>query len=244
MTDVPFETLWVYLAEAPLFWLTATLLGWLAAQRLHVLSGRLAVLNPVVLTIGLLIGLLLITDTPYSIYFDGAQFIHFLLGPATVALAIPLYRLRSELRPLALPILIALLVGVSVAAISAIELAALFGVDRAVLLSLAPKSVTTPVAMGISEQLGGIPALTAALVVLTGLVGAVFGVGLLRRLGIRDAAVTGIALGTAAHGIGTARAFQIGSREGAMAGLAMALSAILSALLLPFLLRWLGVLGG
>lgn len=244
MSEAPLETLWVYLAETPLFWLTATLLAWVGALRLHLWSGSLAVLNPVVMTIGLLIGLLSLTGTPYAVYFDGAQFVHFLLGPATVALAVPLYRLRTELRALAVPILAALLVGAVVAAVSAVGLAAWLGADRTVLLSLAPKSVTTPVAMGISEKLGGIPALTAALVVLTGLVGAVFGVGLLRRLGIRDAAVTGIALGTAAHGIGTARAFQLGPREGAMAGLAMALSAIVSALLLPVLPRWFGLLGG
>ncbi|EXJ17031.1 LrgB family protein [Imhoffiella purpurea] len=244
MSQAPFETLWVYLAETPLFWLTATLIAWLGALRLHRRAGSLALLNPVVMTIGLLIGLLLLTGTPYAIYFDGAQFIHFLLGPATVALAIPLYRLRADLQALAIPILAALLVGALVAAISAVGLAAALGADRTILLSLAPKSVTTPVAMGISEQLGGIPALTAALVVLTGLVGALFGVGLLRRLGIRDPAVTGIALGTAAHGIGTARAFQLGNREGAMSGLAMALSAIVSALLLPPLMRWLGLLDG
>jgi len=244
VSEAPLETLWVYLAETPLFWLTATLLAWVGALRLHLWSGSLAVLNPVVMTIGLLIGLLSLTGTPYAVYFDGAQFVHFLLGPATVALAVPLYRLRTELRALAVPILAALLVGAVVAAVSAVGLAAWLGADRTVLLSLAPKSVTTPVAMGISEKLGGIPALTAALVVLTGLVGAVFGVGLLRRLGIRDAAVTGIALGTAAHGIGTARAFQLGPREGAMAGLAMALSAIVSALLLPVLPRWFGLLGG
>lgn len=244
MSEAPLATLWVYLAETPLFWLTATLLAWLGARRLHLWSGSLAVLNPVVMTIALLIALLVLSGTPYDVYFDGAQFIHFLLGPATVALAVPLYRLRNDLRALAIPILAALLVGAVVAAVSAVELAALLGADRTVLLSLAPKSVTTPVAMGIAEKLGGIPALTAALVVLTGLVGALFGVGLLRLLRIRDAAVTGIALGTAAHGIGTARAFQLGQREGAMAGLAMALSAIVSAVLLPVLVRWLGVLGG
>ncbi|MCF1184816.1 LrgB family protein [Marichromatium gracile] len=243
MTEMPLETLWVYLAARPLFWLTLTLLVWLGARRLQAWCGGLALLNPVVLSIATLIGLLVLTDTPYAQYFDGAQFIHFLLGPATVALAIPLYRLRAELHVLALPITVALVVGAVVAVVSAVGLAAALGADRAVLLSLAPKSVTTPVAMGIAEKLGGIPALTAALVVLTGLVGALFGVGVLRRLGIRDPAVIGVALGTAAHGIGTARAFQLGHREGAMAGLAMGLSAVLTALLLPLLPRGLALLG-
>lgn len=245
MADDPLQTLWVYLAAKPLFWLTATLLLWQATTALYERVSRpallKALLNPVVWTVGLLIALLVLTDTPYAVYFDGAQFIHFLLGPATVALAIPLYRLRGELRTLALPLGVALLVGVTTAALLAVGLALLFGAEAPVLLSLAPKSVTTPVAMGIAEQLGGIPALTAALVVLTGLVGAVFGVGLLRLLGFRDPVVIGTALGTAAHGMGTARALQCDPRAGALAGLAMALAAVLTALLLPPLLGWLGV---
>ncbi|MBN2886348.1 MAG: LrgB family protein [Chromatiaceae bacterium] len=241
MKDLDLQTLWVYLAASPLLWLTATLVVWQVALWLHGRLGRPALLNPVIVTVGALIALLTLSDTPYGVYFEGAQFVHFLLGPATVALAVPLYRLRAELRALAMPIGVALLFGVSVAAISAVELARLFDADTEILLSLAPKSVTTPVAMGIAEKLGGIPALTAALVVLTGLTGALLGVGTLRLLGIRDPVATGLALGTAAHGIGTARAFQLGPREGALSGLAMALAAVLTALLLPSLLDWLGL---
>jgi putative effector of murein hydrolase len=137
-------------------------------------------LNPVAIAVALLIGILVITDTPYAVYFDGAQFVHFLLGPATVSLAIPLYRQRERLGALALPIGAALLVGVLTASLSAIGLAAWLGADTATQVSLAPKSVTAPVAMGISEKLGGIPSLTAVLVVSTGIVGAVFGTGVLR----------------------------------------------------------------
>ena len=166
---------------------------------------------------------------------------HFLLGPATVALAFPLYRQRARLRALAVPILIAVPTGVATAALAAVGLAALLGADPVTLISLAPKSATAPVAMGISEKLGGLPSLTAVLVISTGIVGAVLGPGLLRTLGPRDEAIRGVAIGLCAHGIGTARCFQEGPVRGAFAGLAMALSAFATALLLPPLLRAVGL---
>ncbi len=218
------------------------LLGcYLIALRLYRLAASTPLLNPVMVAIALLIGLLWLTDPPYRTYFEGAQFVHFLLGPATVALAIPLYRQRHRLRALALPILVALPVGVAMAGLSAIGLAALFGAEPAILQSLAPKSVTAPVAMGISEKIGGIPTLTAVLVISTGVVGAVFGTAVLCLLRCQDPAVKGFALGLSAHGLGTARAFQINATMGAFAGLAMALSAFATALLLPPLLSWIGL---
>jgi predicted murein hydrolase (TIGR00659 family) len=235
--------LWVYLAASPLLWLSATLVCYLLADRLYRLGGGSPLLNPVAIAVVLLIGILLVTETPYAVYFDGAQFVHFLLGPATVSLAIPLYRQRERLAALALPISAALLVGVLTASLTAIGLAAWLGADTSTQVSLAPKSVTAPVAMGISEKLGGIPSLTAVLVVSTGIVGAVFGTGVLKLLRIRDDAVKGVAIGVTSHGIGTARAFQVSPTMGAFSGLAMALSAFLTAALLPSLLSWLGVVG-
>ncbi|WP_295581994.1 LrgB family protein [uncultured Lamprocystis sp.] len=243
MTDAPLTQIWVYLAASPLLWLTATLVCYLIALKIYRLGRENALLNPVAIAVGLLIALLQLTGTPYQTYFDGAQFVHFLLGPATVALAIPLYRQRERLKTLALPILAALLAGVTTAALSAVALGALFGADTKTLISLAPKSVTAPVAMGISEKLGGLPSLTAVLVVSTGIVGAVLGTGLLRLLRIRDDAVKGFAMGLTSHGIGTARAFQVSPVMGAFSGLAMALSAFVTALLLPPLLRWIGLVG-
>jgi predicted murein hydrolase (TIGR00659 family) len=183
------------------------------------------------------------TDTPYGHYFEGAQFVHFLLGPATVALAVPLYRQAAKLRQLWLPLTVALLGGICVGALGSIGIAALAGADLPTLLSVAPKSVTAPVAMGIAEGIGGLPALTAVLVVTTGIFGAVFGTTLLDWLRVRDDAVRGVAMGVAAHGIGTARAFQVSREMGAFSGLAMALSAFVTALLLPWLVRLAG-LGG
>ena len=243
MGEAALADIWVYLAASPLLWLTLTLLCYLIALRLYRLVGETPLLNPVAIAVALLIGLLVLTGTPYQTYFDGAQFVHFLLGPATVSLAIPLYRQRERLRAMAIPIAAALVAGVLTAALSAIALGALLGADRETLISLAPKSVTAPVAMAISQKLGGLPSLTAVLVVSTGILGAVLGTGLLRLLRIRDDAVKGFALGVTSHGIGTARAFQVSPVMGAFSGLAMALSAFVTALLLPPLLRWIGLVG-
>ena len=240
MDKVLFQV-WVYLSASPLLWLTATLLGYLLARHLQRLAGGTALLHPVALTVGLLIGLLTATGTSYAVYFNGAQFVHFLLGPATVSLAVPIYRERARLRRLWRPISAALLAGVTAASLSAVGLGLAFGLERATLLSLAPKSVTAPVAMGIAEQLGGHPSLTAALVVTTGILGAILGMAVFRLLGVRDEVARGFAMGVAAHGIGTARAFQSSPTMGACAGLAMALSACIAAWILPPLLAWLGV---
>lgn len=234
MSDL-FE-IWVYLAERPLLWLTVTLLAYWAAHWLYTLSGELAVLNPVLVAVAALAGILVVTDTDYATYFEGAQFIHFLLGPATVALAVPLYGQLQRLRSLGLPLAVALLAGSATAVVSALGLGWLLGLEPDVLRSLMPKSVTTPVAMGISESVGGLPSLTAVLVILTGITGAVLAIPLLRLLGYgrSDAAAKGFALGVSAHGIGTARAFQHSEEAGAFAGLGMGLNALLTALLVPF----------
>lgn len=168
LTDI-----WVYLAASPLLWLTVTLVVYLAGQWLFRRSGGRALFNPVALAITLLASILLLTGTPYATYFQGAQFIHFLLGPATVVLAVPLYLHWDRVRRLFLPIVVGLLVGSTTAILSAISLAWLLGGSPRTLLSLVPKSVTTPVAMGVAEKIGGIPSLTAVIVILTGVVGAV-----------------------------------------------------------------------
>lgn len=229
--------LWVYLARDPLLHLTLTLLAYLAGVWLHRWSGQATLLNPVVLAVTLLVTLLLVTETSYSRYFEGAQFIHFLLGPATVALAVPLYQHFGRIRAQLIPILAGLLAGSLTAIVSATAMVWLLNGTRETLVSMAPKSVTTPVAMGIAEQLGGLPSLTAVLVIMTGIIGAVTGPLLLRWLRIEDDSARGLALGVAAHGIGTARAFQINDLAGAFSGLGMGLNALLTALLVPLVLR-------
>lgn len=235
-----FTDIWVYLAATPLLGLTVTLLAYIAGDWLYRRAGMQPLLNPVLIAVVLLVALLVLTDTPYSTYFDGAQFVHFLLGPATVALAVPLYLHAQRLKRMWLPLLLGLIVGSVTAAVSAIGIAWALGGSLQTLLSLAPKSVTAPIAMGITEKIGGLASLTAILVIATGILGAMLGPGVLNLLRLRDQAVRGFAIGVASHGIGTARAFQESEESGAFSGLAMGLNGLATALTLPavvYLLR-------
>jgi predicted murein hydrolase (TIGR00659 family) len=240
--DLAFGDIWVYLSASPLLHLTLTVLAYLFADWLFQRSGRKAILNPVLVAILVLVMLLVATDTDYQTYFAGAQFVHFMLGPATVALAVPLYRNLPRIRRLWLPILAAIVTGALVSATSTVLVAHLLGASQQALMSLAPRSVTAPVAMGISEKVGGLPSLSAAVVVLTGVLGAVIGTSVLALVQVRDDRARGLALGVNSHGIGTARAFQISETAGAFSALAMGLMALISAFALPFALRW--VFGG
>jgi predicted murein hydrolase (TIGR00659 family) len=235
MTDL--TEVWVYLSASPLLFLTLTLAAFQAGSWVYERSGHKPFLNPVMTAVVLLVAILTLTQTPYPTYFEGAQFVHFLLGPATVALAIPLYRQFERVRRSALALVVSLLCGSLTAIGTAVGLGWLLGASRETLLSLAPKSVTAPVAMGITEQLGGLPSLTAVLVILTGILGAVIGPMVLNLLRIRDWRARGLALGTASHGIGTARALQVNELAGAFSGLAMGLNALATAILLPLLWR-------
>ncbi len=228
--------LWVYLSVTPLFGLTATLAVYVVAHAAYSRLEQAPWANPVLWTVLALTLLLWATDTPYTSYFAGAQFIHFLLGPAVVALAWPMWQRRAELRRRAAALLAAALAGGAAAALGAVALGWALGLPADVLASLAPKSVTAPVAMGIAAQLGGIPALAAVFAVLTGLVGAVSAKYLFDALGIRRPEVRGFALGTASHGIGAARALQVHPASGAYAALALGLQVVLAALLMPLVL--------
>ncbi|NBB69900.1 MAG: LrgB family protein [Alphaproteobacteria bacterium] len=233
----PVAQLWVYLETSPLAALTLTLVAYLAGDTIYRRSGRNPLLNPVLLAILLIAAVLLPTGGDYERYFEGAQFVHFLLGPATVALAIPLYKELANVRRALVPLAASLLVGSLTAAGTAVGLAWLAGASTETLASLAPKSVTTPVAMGVAESLGGLPSLTAAVVILTGIVGAALGPPVLDLARIRDPRARGLAMGTASHGIGTARALQMGQVAGAFAGIAIGLNALATAVLLPLLWR-------
>ena len=234
------QTIWVYLAASPLLSLTMTLVAYKCGLWLHSKSGHNPLLNPVLIAVCALVAVLVVTDTSYGTYFEGAQFVHFLLGPATVALAIPLYRQVQQVRKSLLAIVVAVVCGSVAAAASAVFIGWLLGASQQTLLSLAPKSATTPVAMGISEQLGGLPSLTAVAVILTGIIGAMMGSALLRLMRIVDPRTAGLAIGVASHGIGTARALQISEVAGAFSGLAMGLNALATAVLIPILFRLFG----
>ncbi|HJV26287.1 MAG TPA: LrgB family protein [Aromatoleum sp.] len=231
--------IWVYLSATPLLGLTLTLLAYQGALWLYRRANHHPLCNPVMIAVAALVVVLTLTGTPYQTYFDGAQFVHFLLGPATVALAIPLYAQWQRLRSMLLPLLVTLAVGSLTAALSAVGIAALLGASRESVMSLAPKSVTMPIAMGVAERLGGLPSLTAVLVMTTGILGAVGARYVYRLLHIEDHAVRGFAIGIASHGIGTARAFQVSEQCGAFAALAMGLNGLLTAASLPWILPWL-----
>jgi len=236
MSDPSFG-LWVYLSRTPLLWLTVTLFAYAAADRFSARTGRHPLANPVLHAVWIMAAILWLTGTSYRTYFEGAQFVHFLLGPATVALAIPLYEHRRLVLRSLVPMGLSLLAGSLTALTSAILIASFLGAPPAVLVSLAPKSVTAGVAMGITEALGGDPALTAVLVILTGILGAIVVTPLMDLLRIRDWRARGFAAGLASHGIGTARAFQVNPVAGTFAGIAMGLNALMTALLLPLVLR-------
>jgi predicted murein hydrolase (TIGR00659 family) len=234
-----FVQLWVYLSSTPLFGLTATIATYAVAQLAYERVGGAPWANPVlwsVLSIGVF---LVVTRTPYPTYFAGAQFIHFLLGPAVVALGWPLWLRGGEVRRRGVALTIAALLGGAAAAGSAVLLATWLGMPLDVVRSLAPKSVTAPVAMGIAERIGGVPALSAVFAVLTGMVGALSAKYLFNGLGIASYAVRGFALGTSSHGIGAARAIQVDEDAGAYAGIALGLQVLLASILMPLVFRWL-----
>lgn len=237
MTNV--RDIWVYLAAEPLVWLTVTLAAYAGADWISERLGRHPLVNPVAISAAVLIGLLSLTATDYPVYFEGAQFVHFLLGPATVALAVPLWRNGAAVRRALLPIAAALVAGSLTAVASALAVAWLLGAPGPVLASLAPKSVTAPIAMGLAEQLGGIPSLSAVLVIATGILGAVIVTPLMNALRIRDFAARGFAVGVTSHGIGTARAFQVNELAGTFAGIGMGLNGAVTALIVMALVAFL-----
>ena len=234
--------LWVYLAASPLLGLTTTLVAYLFALWIYRSLGYNPLANPVLIAIAIVVSILTLTHTPYQTYFEGAQFVHFMLGPATVALAMPLYKQWRNFRRAVLPLMLGLAAGSVTAVASAIGIAYAMGASRQVIVSLAPKSATTPIAMAISERFGGLPSLTAVLVICT--LGAVLARFILNFLRIDSHPVRGFALGVASHGIGTARALQVSAEMGAFAGLGMGLNGVFTAVLvpvvMPLLLRWIG----
>jgi len=234
-----FVQLWVYLSSTPLFGLTATLVTYVTAQAFYERTQRAPWANPVLWSVVAIGAVLLLTRTPYPSYFAGAQFVHVLLGPAVVALAWPLWLRRAEVRRRGVALVLAALAGGVAAAACAVALGWALGLPDEVLRSLAPKSVTAPVAMGIAERIGGVPALSAVFAVLTGMVGALSAKYLFDLLHIDVWAVRGFALGTAAHGIGAARALQVDADAGAYAGMALGLQVLLASLLMPLAFWWL-----
>jgi putative effector of murein hydrolase len=235
MQKANLDILWVYLTTSPLAGLSMTLVAYLFAYWVQKKSNSHPLANTVLISVIIIVVALQVSHTSYQDYFEGAQFIHFLLGPATVALAIPLYRQLEDMRSYLLPVFLSVTAGIVAGTFSIIVISRALGADIATQMSLSVRSVTAPVAMGIAEQIGGIASLAVVMVLITGVFGAIFGGKILRLLGIKSDMIIAIAMGNNSHGIGTARAFTINQRKGAYAALAMALAVVLNALLLPWI---------
>jgi predicted murein hydrolase (TIGR00659 family) len=233
-------SIWVYLQAEPLFWLTLTIGAYLVGDFCYRRTRLFPLFNPVALGIIIVSVVLLAFGVQYERYFDGAKFIHFLLGPATVSLAIPIFRKWELIMANARAILTTVLLGSMFAILTTYALASMFALERDIVLSLLPRSVTAPIAMGVSEIIGGIPSLTAIITIVTGIIGAAFGTFTLDLLRIREMSARGFAIGLASHGIGTARAMSRNETAGVFAAVAMGLSGIVTALVVPvvvYLLR-------
>ncbi len=233
----PVWQVWVYLETTPLLGLVSTLIGWQLALRFSRIAGDAPAANPVLIAIVILVALLMLTNTPYAAYFEGARYVHFLMGPATVALAVPMYAALPRIRRSARAIVPALLAGSVTAAATAMLVAHWLGASRSVVLSLAPKSVTTPIAMGVAEQIGGTPSLAAAAVLLTGNIAILLGPAVWRMVKVTDWRARGFSAGMNGHGLATARMLMVNEEAGAFAGLAIGLNGITTALLVPPLAR-------
>jgi len=233
---IPSTSLWVYLSASPLLWLTGTLAVWISVSAISRRLGSHPFANPVLLSVVIIACVLSFTRVSYSSYFEGAQFIHFLLGPATVALAVPLVRQIKLVTSNILPMVAALAVGSVTAVVSVIMLGHVMGLPEGMIISMAPKSSTAGVAMAISSRLGGDAGLTAVLVICTGICGAVIVTPFMNLMRIRDYAARGFAVGLASHGIGTARAYAVDPIAGLFAGIAMAMNAIVTSLVVPLFL--------
>jgi predicted murein hydrolase (TIGR00659 family) len=225
--------IWVYLSGSPLLALFVTLAAYQAGLALYERCNRHPLSNPVAIAVVLVAAFIQAIDMPYAKYFEGAQFVHFLLGTATVSLAIPIYRGLGELKGRLIPLFAALVCGGAISILSAVGIATLLGADRTIIGGLYAKSVTAPIAMGVAERIGVSPTLTAVFAVATGILGSVLARYVLDFVGVKAWWQRGFALGVASHGIGTSRAFSVSSEAGTYASLAMGMHGILGAIVIP-----------
>ena len=226
---------WVYLQAEPLFWLTLTIGAYLLADKIYKLCNLFPILNPVAVSIMIVSTCLITFEVEYERYFDGAKFIHFLLGPATVALAIPIYLNWNVVTRARKAIIFTVLIAGLFALCATYTIALLVGLDVTTIKTLLPRNVTAPIAMGISEVIGGVPSLTAIVTIITGILGAALGTFILDLFKIKNMTARGFAFGLASHGIGTARAMARNEEAGVFAAVAMGLSGIVTAVMIPLI---------
>lgn len=224
----------------PLFGILLSLIAFQAGTLLYKKT-QLSILNPLLVASVLVMVFLLIFGINYETYNLGGNYITFFLGPATVVLAVPLYKKIRLLKSNALPILAGITAGCIAGISSILALSSLLGLDDTISRSLAPKSVTTPIGIEISRQIGGLPAITVAAIVFTGIIGAILGPFICRCFRIKDKVAVGVAIGTASHALGTTRAIELGETEGAMSGLAIGIAGLITVFLVPLLLYVFGL---
>lgn len=232
---IELREIWVYLTGSPLASLALTLIAYQVGLMIYERFDKNPVVNPVAIAILIVIGTISLMGMPYAEYFEGAQFIHFLLGTATVALAVPIYKGWHLLKGRTLPLSIALVAGGAVSIGSAVGLGHLLEVPKELILPFYAKSVTAPIAMGIAENIGASPTLTAVYAVSTGIIGAIIARYVLDFLKIGPWWQRGYAIGVAAHGIGTSRAFSVSAEAGAFASIGMGLHGVLGAIVIPLI---------
>lgn len=235
---LPISEIWVYLSGDPLFALVLTLASYQLGYMLYVKTNRNPLVNPVGISVIVTSIMIVMLDMPYAKYFEGAQFIHFLLGTATVALAIPIYHGLKSMCGKLIPIVIAMIVGSSASIASAVAISTWMGAGDNIIGSMYAKSVTAPIAMGIAERINVSPTLTAVFTVITGMLGAILAPYILNALNIQRWWIRGTAIGVGAHGLGITRAFSVNEEAGIYASMAMGLNGVLSAIALPLVLSF------
>jgi len=232
------EALIEYISSTPLTWLLLTLGSFKIGIIVYEKFNKQTLLQPIIISYLFIISIIVFTDTSYAEYFKGVEIIHFFLGPATVALALPLYKNLKYIKSLFVPILVTLVVAGVFSILIAVGLLWILGAELPTILSMTTKSITAPIAIITSEQIGAIPSLAVGFVIITGIIGALFGTALFKLMNIKHDTSKGFALGLISHGIGTARAIEISEKAAAFSALAMGIGGILTAVFLPLIIQF------
>ena len=227
-----------YISSTPLTWLLLTLGSFKIGIIVYEKFNKQTLLQPIIISYLFIISIIVFTDTSYAEYFKGVEIIHFFLGPATVALALPLYKNLKYIKSLFVPILVTLVVAGVFSILIAVGLLWILGAELPTILSMTTKSITAPIAIITSEQIGAIPSLAVGFVIITGIIGALFGTALFKLMNIKHDTSKGFALGLISHGIGTARAIEISEKAAAFSALAMGIGGILTAVFLPLIIQF------
>lgn len=224
------------LFQNEIFVIAFTFLVYFAAQKIQKKT-RIIILNPILVSIIIIIAFLSLFNIDYDSFHRGSKLIEFFLKPAVVALGVPLYLQLEKIKKQAIPIIISQLVGCITGVVSVVLIAKLMGASKEIIFSLAPKSVTTPIAIEISKSIGGIPALTASVVIVVGIFGAIFGYAIMKWTKVKNPIAQAISMGTAAHAVGTSKSMEISSAFGAMSSIGLIVNGIFTAILTPYILK-------